>query len=551
MPAKAHPFGIHGLMQDWPLLVSKILDHAQHFHPKAEVVTQTPEAGRHRTTYGEVALRAKKLAQALHRLGLKPGERAATLEWNTYRHLEIWFAAAGLGAVYHTVNPRLFPKQVAYIINHAADKALLFNLMFLPLVQGLRPHLKSVKHFICLADRANMPKSGGEGMLCYEDLIAAEDGAFDWPSFDENTACGLCYTSGTTGNPKGVLYSHRSTVLHTMAVTQPDSFQMRSEWPVLPVVPMFHANAWGYPFAAAMAGSKLVLNGPYFDGATLHKLLKEENVKNTCGVPTVWFGLLKYLKESGERLDMLGAIGIGGSAPPVAMIEAFEKTYKVPVHHAWGMTEMSPVGSLGSLTAETAAWPEDERIKLKTKQGRGMFGVEMKIVRDDGKEAPWDGKTFGHLCVRGPWVARRYFGLKFDALDDDRWFDTGDVATLDANGYMQITDRAKDVIKSGGEWISSIALENAAMDFDGVAEAAVIGLPHPKWNERPLLVVVMADGKTLDKKALLAFLATKVAKFWVPNDAVEVKEIAHTATGKVSKTELREAFKDYKWPEGA
>ncbi|HXV73296.1 MAG TPA: long-chain fatty acid--CoA ligase, partial [Sphingomonadales bacterium] len=460
----------------------------------------------------------------------------------------IWFGAAGMGGVYHTVNPRLFPKQIAYIINHAGDRVLFFSLMFLPLVQGLRPHLKTVKHFVCLTDSSNMPKSGGEGLLCYEDLIAAEKGDLEWPSFDENTACGLCYTSGTTGNPKGVLYSHRSTVLHTMAVTQPDSFQMRSEWPVMPVVPMFHANAWGYPFAAAMAGSKLVLNGPFFDGATLHRLLKEENVKNATGVPTIWFGLLKYLKESGERLDMLEAIGVGGSAPPLSMIEAFEKTYKVPVHHAWGMTEMSPVGSLGSLNAETAAWPEDARLELKTKQGRGMFGVEMKIVRDDGSTAPWDGKTFGHLYVRGPWVARRYFGLKFDALDEEGWFDTGDVATIDPQGVMQITDRAKDVIKSGGEWISSIALENAAMGFEGVAEAAVIGLPHPKWNERPLLIVVMAEGKTLDKKALLAFLETKVAKFWVPDDVVAASEIPHTATGKVSKTELRESFKDHKWP---
>lgn len=547
MSVKKKSFGIRGLMQDWPLLISKIIDHAQHFHPRAEIVTQTPEVGRRRITYLDLSQRSKKLAQALRRLKIKSGDRVATLEWNTDRHLEIWFATSGIGSVCHTVNPRLFPKQIIYIMNHASDRVLFFNPMFLSLVRSLRPYLKTVKHFICLIDSVHMPKNEKEHIHCYEDLISIENGIWEWPIFDENTACGLCYTSGTTGNPKGVLYSHRSTILHTMAVAQPDSFQMRSEWTTMPIVPMFHANAWGYPFAASMVGSRLVLNGPYFDGATLYQLLKEENVRNATGVPTIWLGLLKYLKETGERLDMLRAIGIGGAAPPLSMIETFENVYGVPVHHAWGMTELSPVGSLGSLTAETAVWPKDAQLQIKTKQGRGMFGVEMKIVCADGTPAPWNGKTFGHLWVRGPWVARRYYGLKFDSLDDEGWFDTGDVATINAQGVMEITDRAKDVIKSGGEWISSILLENAALSFDGVAEAAVIGLPHPKWDERPLLIVVLNEGKTIEKKDLISFLETKVAKFWVPDDVVFVKEIPHTATGKINKIELRKIFKRHVW----
>lgn len=547
MSVKKKPFGMRGLMQDWPLLISKIIDHAQHFHPRVEVVTQTLEAGRRRITYLNLSERSKKLAQVLRRLKLKSGDRVASLEWNTDRHLEIWFATGGIGAICHTVNPRLYPKQLIYTINHASDRFLFFNPMFLNLVRSLRPYLKTVKHFICLADLAQSPSSEKGEIHSYEDLLSIESGDLEWPIFDENTACGLCYTSGTTGNPKGVLYSHRSTTLHAMAVAQPDSFQMRSEWATMPIVPMFHANAWGYPFAACMVGSKLVLNGPHFDGATLYKLLKEENVRNATGVPTVWLSLLKYLKETGERLDMLRAIGVGGAAPPLSMIETFENTYGVPVHHAWGMTEISPVGSLGSFTAETATWPKDAQLRLKTKQGRGMFGVEMKIICADGTPAPWDGKTCGHLWVRGPWVVRRYFGLKFDSLNNDGWFDTGDIATINPQGVMEITDRAKDIIKSGGEWISSISLENAALDFDGVAEAAVIGLPHPRWGERPLLIVTLNEGKTIEKKALINFLEKKVAKFWVPDDVVIVKEIPHAATGKINKIELRKIFRGHIW----
>jgi fatty-acyl-CoA synthase len=541
---------MQGLMQDWPLLISRLMDHAEHFHSKVEIVTETVEAGRHRYTYAECAVRSRKLAQALERLGINKGDRVATLAWNTYRHYELYYGISGSGAVCHTLNPRLFPMDIAWVANHAEDRMLFFDLTFLPLVRGLEKHFKTVKTFVMLTDKSNMPKSLPANYLCYEDLIDASDGNYSWPALDENDAASLCYTSGTTGHPKGVLYSHRSTVLHAMAVIVPDAFNLSATRTILPIIPMFHANAWGYPYTAAIVGCKLVLNGPHFDGKSIHTLIKEEQVHITTAVPTIWMGLLDYLKESGEDLEPLTGLGIGGAAAPASMIEAFE-SYGVVVHHAWGMTEMSPVGSMGSLNAETAQWPLEDQLKLKLKQGRGLFGVEMKIVQKDGSEAPWDGKTFGALYVRGPWTLKRYYRANDSALDEDGWFDTGDVATIDENGYMQITDRAKDVIKSGGEWISSIDLENAAMGHQDVARAAVIGRPHKKWRERPLLIVVLEEGRTLDKNSILEFLTGKVAKWWLPNDIVTVDKMPLSGTGKVKKTELRETFKDHKWPDEA
>jgi len=538
-----------GLMQDWPLLIPHLMDHAEHFNAKAEIVTATVEGGRHCYTYKDCAVRSRKAAQALERLGVKKGDRVGTLAWNTYRHYELYYGISGMGGVCHTLNPRLFPADIAWVANHAEDQVLFFDLTFLPLVKGLEKHLKTVKAFVMLCDKSNMPKSLPKYYYCYEELLGAEDGNYNWPEMEENDAASLCYTSGTTGHPKGVLYSHRSTVLHAMAVIVADSFNMSAKRPVMPIVPMFHANAWGYPYAAAIVGCKLVFNGPNFDGKSIHTLIKKEEVGITTAVPTIWMGLLDYLKESGENLEPLEGLGIGGAAAPPSMIEAFE-SYGVNVQHAWGMTEMSPVGTMGSMNATTSKWPLKKQLKLKQKQGRALFGVEMRIVQADGSEAPWDGKTFGALQVRGPWTVKRYYRANASAVDEDGWFDTGDVATIDENGYMQITDRAKDVIKSGGEWISSIDLENAAMGHADVARAAVIGLPHKKWRERPLLLVQLEPGRKLDKDSILAYLETKVAKWWLPNDIVTIDELPLSGTGKIKKTGLREKFNDHPWPDG-
>jgi len=538
---------MQGLMQDWPLLISRLLDHATRFHGTVEVVSEMVEGNRHRYTYTDLGQRSKQLANALKGLGVKPGECVGTLAWNNHRHLELWYAISGSGAICHTINPRLFPKQIAYIINHAEDKVLFFDLTFLPLVRGLEEHLKTIKTFVMMTDRANMPKSLPGNYLCYEDLIAAEDGEYEWPEMDENTAASLCYTSGTTGNPKGVLYPHRSTILHAMSVTAKDSFGLSASRPAMPIVPMFHANAWGYPYACLIVGCKMVLNGPKFDGESIVNLIKEEGVMVTAGVPTIWMGVLEYLQQSGENLGPLKGLGIGGSAAPPSMIEAFEK-HGVWVHHAWGMTETSPVATIGSMSGITSQWPQEKQIELKSKQGRGMFAVELKIVDEAGVEAPWDGKTFGHLMVRGPWISSRYFKRDDDLCDKAGWFDSGDIATIDENGFMQITDRAKDVIKSGGEWISSIDLENTAVSHPDVAAAAVIGLKHKKWRERPFLIVVLEEGRKLDKKSILDFLGKRVVKWWLPDDIVAVEELPLSATGKILKTELREKYKSYKLP---
>jgi acyl-CoA synthetase (AMP-forming)/AMP-acid ligase II len=540
---------MRGLMQDWPLLVHKVLDHAALYFGDREVVTRAvePDGGIRRTTYAAIHNRARKLSQALARRGIKLGDRIATMAWNSERHLEAWYGITGIGAVYHTLNPRLFPEQIAYIANHAEDRLILTDLTFVPLLEKLQAHLPGVEAYVILTDRAHMPETTLKNAVAYEDLIAEADGDFTWASFDENTACGLCYTSGTTGNPKGVLYSHRSNVLHSMAVNMADGLGLGNADTILPVVPMFHANAWSIAFSAPMVGAKIVNPGARLDGASIYELLEAEKVTVTAAVPTVWLMLLNHMEANGLKLSTLKYVMIGGSACPPSMIEKFEKNYGVQVFHAWGMTELSPVGTLGTLLKHQEDLPFDERLKIKTKQGRPFFTVEMKIVDDEGKELPRDGKAFGHLVVRGPAIASAYLkGEGGNILDSEGFFDTGDVSTLDAEGFMQITDRAKDVIKSGGEWISSIDIENHAVGHPAVANAAVIGIAHPKWDERPLLILQKKPGAEVTKDEILKFLDGKIAKWWMPDDVAYVDAIPLTATGKIQKIALREMFKDFK-----
>ena len=540
---------MRGLMQERPLLISSLIDYAALYHGDAEIVSRTVEGPIHRTNYREAQRRSKQLAQALARLGARQGDRVATLAWNGYRHFELYFGVSGLGAILHTINPRLFPEQIAYIANHAEDKILFTDLTFVPLLEKLAGELKSVKAFVVMTDEAHMPKTSLPNALCYESLVAAESADFEWPTFDEMTASSLCYTSGTTGNPKGVLYAHRSTVLHSFAVCMRDVMNLGSVDCVLPVVPMFHANAWGLAYACPMAGAKMVLPGAKLDGASVYELLDKEQVTLSAGVPTVWLMLLQHMREHGLKLPHMNRTVIGGSACPRSMIETFEQEYGVTVIHAWGMTEMSPLGTTGTMKRKMLDLPFDEQMAFKAKQGRALYGVDLKITDDSGKELPRDGKAFGHLMVRGPWITNGYFkGEGGQVIDQDGWFDTGDVATLDTEGYMQITDRAKDVIKSGGEWISSIDLENLAVGHPEVMEAAVIGVAHPKWDERPLLVIVRKAGSALTKDDLLAYMDGKIAKWWMPDDVAFVDEIPHTATGKIQKVTLRERFKDYRLP---
>ena len=538
-----------GLMQEWPLLVPTILDHAARWHGEREIVTRTVEGPMHRTTYAEIHSRARRVAKALQRLGVRPGDRVGTLAWNTHRHMESWYGIMGAGAICHTLNPRLFPEQIVYIANHAEDAYILADTTFLPILEGVQAQLTHLKGVVLLTDRAHMPETKLRNVLCYEELVAAEDDDFEWVQVDENDACGLCYTSGTTGNPKGVLYSHRSNVLHALACGNADAFGLRSFDSVLPVVPLFHANAWSLVFSAPIVGAKLVMPGMKLDGQSVHELLETEAVTFTAAVPTVWLMLLQYLEKEGKKLSTLKRVAIGGSACPRAMIEKFEDDYGVEVMHAWGMTEMSPLGTLGSFKAGMESLPREERIQQKLKQGRPPYTVDMKITGDDGTPLPHDGKAFGNLKVRGPAVAAGYFkGEGGVILDEKGWFDTGDVSTLDPRGFMQITDRAKDVIKSGGEWISSIDLENTAVGHPAVLEAAVIGVAHRKWDERPLLIVVKKPGAEVSKDELLDYMKDKVAKWWLPDDVVFVDEIPHTATGKIQKLTLRERFKDYRLP---
>jgi len=544
--------GPFGTMQDWPLLVWKLIDHAARAHGAREIVALTCEGGEHRTTWAEVRLRAKRIASALAGLGIGQGDRVATLAWNTHRHLECWYGISGMGAVAHTVNPRLFEDQIVYIMNHAEDRALFFDLTFLPLVGKIAPRLETVRHFILMTDRAHMPENAPVPLLCYEEMVEAGDPGFAWIELPETAPAGLCYTSGTTGNPKGVQYSHRANVLHTFAACMGDTLDIRSETVVLPVVPMYHANAWGVPYAAAAVGAKLVMAGPHFDPQTIADLIRREQVTLTLAVPTVWLGMLQHLEKTGGDLKPLKRVVIGGSAAPRAMIEAFEERYGVDVCHAWGMTEMTPLGTLGTLSHAALALSRTQQIDLKCKQGREIFGVELCLKDDEGRTLPRDGTTFGRLMVRGPWIVASYFkGEGGRILDEDGWFDTGDVATIDPMGYMQITDRRKDVIKSGGEWISSIELENLAVAHPAVAEAAVIGVPHPKWDERPLLIVVRKPGAEVTEADILGFLSGKIAKWWMPDAVVFVDSIPHTATGKIQKTALRAQFRDYRLPSSA
>jgi len=538
-----------GLMQDWPLLLHRIIDHAATFHGARKVITRSVEGPFVETDYRTIRARALQVAQRLARDGIESGDRVATLAWNTWRHLEAWYGITGLGAVYHTVNPRLFPEQIVWIVNHAEDRVMIADLTFVPLLEKIADKLPTIERYIILTDAAHMPATTLKNAVAYEDWIAEADGDFAWRAFDENTAAGMCYTSGTTGHPKGVLYSHRSNVLHAFMAALPDSMNLTSSDVCMPVVPMFHANGWSLAFSTPMIGATMVLPGAKMDGASIYELLDTFKVSFTAAVPTVWLMLLQDLEKTGGRLPHLKRVVIGGSACPRAMTKTFQDVYGVEVVHAWGMTEMSPLGSLCTMKPEYAGLTGEARLDVQMKQGHPPFGVEMRIADDRGHDLPWDGKTFGRLKVRGPAVARSYYkGEGAEAFEDNGWFDTGDVATMDPYGYMQVTDRAKDVIKSGGEWISTIDLENLAVGHPKVAEAAVIGVAHPKWDERPLLVIVLKKGETATKDDILGYMQDKTAKWWMPDDVVFVDEIPHTATGKIQKIELRKRFAGYVLP---
>ncbi|NCF15188.1 MAG: long-chain-fatty-acid--CoA ligase [Gammaproteobacteria bacterium] len=543
---------MQGLMMDTPLLISSIAKHAEMFHGDREIVSVTMDNPRHRCTVSDVTTRARKLANALDKLGLDQGDRVATIAWNDYRHLEIYYGVSGAGYVCHTINPRLFPEQLVFIINHAEDRWIFTDLMFVPLLEKLLPQIPNVEGFVVMTDEAHMPETALPNAVCYETLIANESSDYTWPDLDERTASALCYTSGTTGDPKGVLYDHRSTVLHAYASVAPDVMNLSSSDCLLPVVPLFHVNAWGIPYSALITGAKLVFPGPKMgDGEALYELIESEEVNLALGVPTVWLGLLQYCEQAGKILNSLDRTVIGGAAVPRAMIEQFKKVHDVRAVQGWGMTEMSPLGTANSPKFGSESMSEDEQLDLATKAGRGIFGCELRIVDDEGTELPWDGVAYGALQVRGPWICSDYYKLEGSAgtHTEDGWFDTGDVATIDPRGYMAITDRTKDVIKSGGEWISSIELENTAMGHPAVAQAAVIGVSHPKWTERPLLIVVKAEGQDIEKEEMLAYFDGKVATWWIPNDVAFVDELPHTATGKVKKIELRKQFADYAFPD--
>jgi fatty-acyl-CoA synthase len=539
---------LQGLMMQMPLLISSLIQHADRHHGDTEIVSRRVEGDIHRYTYRDLHRRSRQMANALAALGIRMSDRVGTLAWNGYRHMELYYAVSGSGAVLHTINPRLHPEQIAWIANHAEDQALFFDLTFLPIVEAIAPHCKTIRHYVAMIDKDRMPTAPKVDLLCYEDLVNSHSDAFDWPQFDENQASSLCYTSGTTGNPKGALYSHRSTLLHTYAIALPDSLCLSARDVVLPVVPMFHVNAWGLPYAATMTGAKMVMPGGQLDGKSLYELFEQEKVTLSAGVPTVWQGLLAHTEANGLKFSTMNRTVIGGSACPPAMIKLFQEKYGVQVLHAWGMTEMSPVGTVGTLKAKHLTLPPEQREAVQQKQGRVVFGVDMKIVGDDGGELPWDGKAFGDLMVRGPWVVREYFKGEGGNPLKGGWFPTGDVATIDADGYMQITDRSKDVIKSGGEWISSIEIENIAMAHPAVAMAACIAAKHPKWDERPLLVVVKKPNAEVTREQLLAHYEGKVAKWQIPDDVVFVDSIPLGATGKMLKNKLREQFRDYKIP---
>jgi 3-(methylthio)propionyl---CoA ligase len=538
-----------GKMMQQPLLISSLLTHAERHHGEQEVVSRRVEGDIHRYTYRDLAARARRMANALAAHGVRSGNRVATLAWNGYRHMELYYAVSGSGAVLHTLNPRLHPDQVVWIADHAEDQVLFFDLTFLPLIEAIADRTKTVKAFVAMTDRQHMPAhSAIPNLLCYEELAESHSPDFEWPSFDENTASSLCYTSGTTGNPKGALYSHRSTMLHTYAIALPDSLNCSARDTILPVVPMFHVNAWGLPYAACMVGAKLVFPGPFLDGNSLHELFEAEGVTMSAGVPTVWQGLLAHVEANHLKFRTMRRTVIGGSACPPQMMRAFQERYDVTVLHAWGMTEMSPLGTACTLKPKHLLLSTEDRLAIQSKQGRAVFGVDMKIVGEDMQALPHDGKAAGELMVRGPWIISRYFKDEGGDPLVDGWFPTGDVATIDADGFMQITDRSKDVIKSGGEWIGSIDLENIAMAHPEVAMAACIAAAHPKWDERPLLVVVKKPGAQLTRDALISFYEGKIAKWWTPDDVVFVDAIPLGATGKMQKIKLREQFRDHRLP---
>jgi acyl-CoA synthetase (AMP-forming)/AMP-acid ligase II len=543
---------LHGQMMQMPLMISSLIVHAARHSADTEIVSKRVEGDLHRYTWRDAELRARKVAQALARLVCQPGDRVGTLAWNGYRHLEIYYGSSGSQLVCHTINPRLFPEQIAWIANDAEDTVLCFDLTFAPLVEKLAPQLKSVKHFVLMTDRAHMPaQSAIPGLLCYDELVDAEDGAYAWPSFDENTASSICYTSGTTGHPKGAVYSHRSTMLHAFGSALPDGMGCSAQDVILPVVPMFHVNAWGLPYSSALVGAKMVMPGPHLDGKSLYELFEGEKVTFSAGVPTVWLGVLTYLKANDLKFSTFRRTVIGGSACPPAMMRTLMDDYGVEVLHGWGMTEMSPLGTVGKLKSKHAGLDAEAKFKVLEKQGKALYGVDLAIVDDDGKPLPWDGRSAGNLVVRGPWIIQSYFRRSetpLVRLDGQDWFPTGDVATIDPDGYMQITDRSKDVIKSGGEWISSIDLENIAMAHPAVHEAAAIACRHAKWDERPLLVVVKKPNAEVTREELLGFFEGRIAKWQIPDDVAFVSEIPHTATGKIQKLKLREQFKDHRLP---
>jgi 3-(methylthio)propionyl---CoA ligase len=538
-----------GLMQSQPLLISSLIDFADRHHGDTEIVSRRVEGDMHRTTWRGVAARARQVAHALDGLNLLFSDRVATLAWNGYRHLELYFGVSGSGRVLHTLNPRLHPDQIAWIATHAEDQVLCFDMTFLPIVQAVHAKCPTIRHYVALCDADKLPADTGiPNLVSYESFIAGQPTSYEWPSFDENSASSMCYTSGTTGNPKAALYSHRSTILHAYAAALPDVMCLSARDSVLPVVPMFHVNAWGIPYSAALVGAKLVFPGPALDGKSVYELMEAEQVNYSAGVPTVWQMLLGHLKSNNLRFSSLKRTVIGGSACPPAMIHAFRDEYGVDVLHAWGMTEMSPLGTLCTLKNKHLAMSPEEQMKIRLKQGRAIYGVDMKIVDDHGKDLPWDGKAFGDLYVKGPWSVREYFkGEGGDPLVNG-WFPTGDVATIDPEGYMQITDRSKDVIKSGGEWISSIDVENIAVAHPAVAMAACVGMKHPKWDERPIVAVVKKPGAQLTREELLKFYEGKIAKWQIPDDVVFVDAIPLGATGKMLKTKLREMLKDYRLP---
>ncbi len=539
-----------GLMQDAPLLISNLIHHAERHHAGAQIVSRRVEGDLHRTTYAQAAARARQVANALDRSGLAFGERVATLAWNGYRHFELYFGITCSGRVVHTINPRLLPEQIAWIANHAEDKVVCFDMTFLPLIKGIWQHCPQVKQWVALCDADKLPADTGiAGLASYEALIAAESERYTWPQFDEKNAAALCYTSGTTGNPKGALYSHRSTLLHAYAGALPDAMSLSARDSILPVVPMFHVNAWGIPYGAAMTGAKLVFPGAALDGKSVYELMESEGVTLSAGVPTVWLGLLNHMQQNDLKLSTMKRTVIGGSACPPAMIKSFRDDYGVTVLHAWGMTEMSPLGTVCNLKLHQTQLAADAQLAIMTRQGRAVFGVDMKIVDPDGAELPWDGQTSGDLLVKGPWIISNYFkGEGGNPLTTDGWFPTGDVAAIDADGFLQITDRSKDVIKSGGEWISSIDVENIAMAHPAVAMAACIAVPLPKWDERPLLVVMTKPGVQAAARDILGFFDGRIAKWQIPDDVVFVDSIPLGATGKMQKNKLREQFKAHQLP---